>query len=121
MAFLPPAPGRALVNPEYVDPDRLPPVLNDWELLMAPEPDPLPDALLEVTSMCGKWLSMNVLMLDERRVVAERHHTRTLRALERCGFEPIPCDLLHYAPFGGSFHCATLDVRRNGPDPRGNA
>ncbi len=28
--------------------------------------------------------------------------------------EPIPCDLRHYAPFGGSFHCATLDVRRRG-------
>jgi glycine amidinotransferase len=24
------------------------------------------------------------------------------------------CDLLHYAPFGGSFHCATLDIRRRG-------
>jgi hypothetical protein len=54
--------------------------------------------------MCGKWLSMNVLMIDEKRVIAERHHTGMLRALERWGFEPIPCDLLHYAPFGGSFH-----------------
>ncbi|WP_189952862.1 amidinotransferase [Streptomyces roseolus] len=119
--FLPLGPRRALVNPEYLDLDRLPPVLDDWELLVAPEPDPLPDALLKVTSMCGKWLSMNVLMLDEKRVVAERHHTRTLRALERWGFEPIPCDLMHYAPFGGSFHCATLDVRRKGPDPLGPA
>ncbi|MFI8325004.1 amidinotransferase [Streptomyces sp. NPDC085529] len=117
--FLPLAPGRALVNPEYVDPDRLPPALDDWEILTAPEPDPLPDRLLRVTSMCGKWLSMNVLMLDEKRVVAERHHTGTLRALERWGFEPVPCDLLHYAPFGGSFHCATLDVRRKGPEPFG--
>ncbi|WP_282694501.1 amidinotransferase [Streptomyces sp. CC208A] len=112
--FLPLAPGRALINPEYVDPDRLPPVLDSWEILTAPEPDPLPSRLLRITSMCGKWLNMNVLMLDEKRVIAERHHTRTLRALERWGFEPVPCDLTHYAPFGGSFHCATLDVRRRG-------
>jgi hypothetical protein len=26
----------------------------------------------------------------------------------------IPCSFLHYAPFGGAFHCATLDVRRSG-------
>ncbi|GAA2386752.1 amidinotransferase [Streptomyces coeruleofuscus] len=108
------APGKVLVNPEYVDVDRLPGILSSWDVLVAPEPDPIDEALLKVTSMCGKWLSMNVLMIDERRVIAERHHTGMLRALEKWGFEPIPCDLLHYAPFGGSFHCATLDIRRRG-------
>ncbi|MEU0109460.1 amidinotransferase [Streptomyces sp. NPDC006251] len=108
------APGKVLVNPEYIDVDRLPGILDSWDVLAAPEPDPIDERLLKVTSMCGKWLSMNVLMVDERRVIAERHHTGMLRALEKWGFEPIPCDLLHYAPFGGSFHCATLDVRRRG-------
>ncbi|KUF18103.1 amidinotransferase [Streptomyces silvensis] len=112
--LMPLAPGKVLVNPEYIDVDRLPDVLKSWDVLVAPEPDPIDERLLRLTSMCGKWLSMNVLMIDEKRVIAERHHTGTLRALERWGFEPIPCDLLHYAPFGGSFHCATLDVRRRG-------
>ncbi|WVU00283.1 amidinotransferase [Streptomyces prasinus] len=108
------APGKVLVNPEYVDVDRLPDVLGSWDVLIAPEPRPIDGRLLKVTSMCGKWLSMNVLMIDEKRVVVERHHIEMLRALEKWGFEPIPCDLLHYAPFGGSFHCATLDIRRRG-------
>ncbi|MBW5420391.1 amidinotransferase [Streptomyces sp. BG9H] len=112
--FVPLAPGKVLVNPEYVDVDRLPDVLGSWDVLVAPEPDPIDERLLKMTSMCGKWLSMNVLMLDEKRVIADRHHTGMLRALEEWGFEPIPCDLLHYAAFGGSFHCATLDVRRRG-------
>jgi glycine amidinotransferase len=112
--FVPLGPGKVLVNPEYIDVDRLPDVLRSWDVLIAPEPDPIRDPLLRLTSMCGKWLSMNVLMVDEKRVIAERHHTGMLRALERWGFEPIPCELLHYAPFGGSFHCATLDVRRRG-------
>ncbi|MFP3988227.1 amidinotransferase [Streptomyces sp. E11-3] len=112
--FLPLAPGKALVNPEYVDVDRLPDILTSWDILVAPEPNPIDERLLKVTSMCGKWLSMNVLMIDDRRVIAERHHTDMLRALEGWGFEPIPCNLLHYAPFGGSFHCATLDIRRRG-------
>ncbi|MCB5169147.1 amidinotransferase [Streptomyces bambusae] len=112
--FLPLAPGKVLVNPEYVDVDRLPAVLDGWDVLIAPEPDPLPDRLLKITSLCGKWLSMNVLVVDGHRVIAERHHTGMLRALERWGFDPVPCDLMHYAPFGGSFHCATLDVRRRG-------
>ncbi|MER5215674.1 amidinotransferase [Streptomyces sp. NPDC002838] len=108
------SPGKVLVNPEYVDVDRLPEVLRSWDVLVAPEPNPIDERLLKITSMCGKWLNMNVLMIDEKRVIAERHHTGMLRALEKWGFEPIPCDLLHYAPFGGSFHCATLDVRRRG-------
>ncbi|MEV0224388.1 amidinotransferase [Streptomyces sp. NPDC050704] len=112
--FLPISPGKVLVNPEYVDVDRLPDVLNSWDILIAPDPNPIDERLLKVTSMCGKWLNMNILMIDEKRVIAERHHTEMLRALEGWGFEPIPCDLLHYAPFGGSFHCATLDIRRRG-------
>ncbi|GAA2659003.1 amidinotransferase [Streptomyces vastus] len=108
------APGKVLVNPEYIDVDHLPHVLKSWDILIAPEPSPIYDPLLRITSMCGKWLSMNVLMIDEKHVIAERHHTDMLRALERWGFEPIPCDLRHYAPFGGSFHCATLDIRRRG-------
>ncbi|MFH9090790.1 amidinotransferase [Streptomyces sp. NPDC017673] len=112
--FLPLGPGKALVNPEYVDIDHLPEALHSWDILTAPEPDPIPDRLLKITSMCGKWLSLNVLMLDEQRVIAERHHTGMLRALEKWGFTPIPFGLLHYAPFGGSFHCATLDIRRRG-------
>lgn len=112
--FMPLAPGKVLVNAEYVDVDRLPECLANWDVLVAPEPDPIGERLLKLTSLCGKWLSMNVLMVDERRVIVDEHHTAMLRALERWGFEPIPCNLMHYAPFGGSFHCATLDVRRRG-------
>ncbi|GGV12520.1 amidinotransferase [Streptomyces spectabilis] len=112
--FMPLAPGKVLVNPEYVDVDHLPDVLSSWDVLVAPEPDPIDENVLKLTSMCGTWLSMNVLMVDEKRVIAERHHTGMLRALEGWGFEPLPCELMHYAPFGGSFHCATLDVRRRG-------
>jgi glycine amidinotransferase len=112
--FLLLAPGRVLVNPEYIDVGRLPDVLGSWDILIAPEPNPLDERLLRTASMCGKWLNMNVLMIDEKRVIADRHHTDMLRALEKWGFEPIPCDFLHYAPFGGSFHCATLDIRRRG-------
>jgi len=64
--------------------------------------------------MCSKWLSMNVLMLDERRVVVEKSQVSLQAKLEEWGFEPVPCSFNHYAPFGGSFHYATLDVRRRG-------
>jgi glycine amidinotransferase len=110
--ILPLGPGKILVNPEYVDIDRLPAILKKWDILVAPQPDPITDRTLKITSLCGKWLNMNVLMVDEKRVIVDPHHTATMRALVNWGFEPIPCDFLHYAAFGGAFHCATLDVRR---------
>jgi glycine amidinotransferase len=112
--ILPLGPGKLLINPEYIDPDRLPDILKKWDILVAPEPNPITERVLSVTSLCGKWLSMNILMIDEKRVIVDPHHTNMMRAMEKWGLEPIPCPFLHYAAFGGAFHCATLDVRRRG-------
>ena len=112
--FMPLAPGKLLINPEYMDVNRIPEMFKSWDVLIAPEPDPIKGRILKLVSMCGKWLNMNVLMLDERRAIVEKHHTSMIKAMKGWGFEPIPCSFLHYAPFGGSFHCATLDIRRRG-------
>ena len=112
--FMPLAPGKVLVNPEYVDTADLPPVLRSWDVLVAPEPDPIRGWRNVHLSMVSKWISMNVLMLDPQRVVVEKTQTSMQRLLERHGFTPVPCPFMNYKPFGGSFHCATLDIRRRG-------
>jgi glycine amidinotransferase len=114
-SFMPLAPGKVLVNPDYVDPAALPPMFRSWDVLVAPPPDPAPRSAWRFrASQCSPWISINVLMLDPKRVVVESSQTTLIRALRDWGFEPIPCAFLSYAPFGGSFHCATLDVRRRG-------
>lgn len=113
-SFMPLAPGKVLVNPEYVDVDRLPRILEHWDVLIAPPPDPVDDLAAKI-SMCSPWTSINVLMLDERRVVVDASQSTLQRALRGWGFEPLPIPFLAYGPFGGAFHCATLDVRRRGP------
>jgi glycine amidinotransferase len=111
--FMPLAPGKVLVNPEYLDVERLPPILRTWDVLVAPRPDPV-GGIMTRLSMCSPWTSINVLMLDERRVVVDKSQVTLIKALKDWGFKPIPCAFLSYGPFGGSFHCATLDVRRRG-------
>lgn len=111
--FIPLAPGRVLVNPEWVVIERLQelvPPLRHWEILEAPQPD----GPSHISAACSKWLNMNVLNLDEKRIIVERDQPSMIAALSRWGFEPIPCAFKHYASFGGAFHCATLDVRRRG-------
>lgn len=111
--FMPLAPGKVLVNPDYCDVERLPAILKRWDVLVAPRPDPV-DGIMSRISMCSAWTSINVLMLDERRVLVDRSQPTLIRALKGWGFEPIDLPFLSYGPFGGSFHCATLDVRRRG-------
>jgi glycine amidinotransferase len=58
--------------------------------------------------------SINVLMLDHRRVVVEASQPTLYRALKGWKLEPLPLPFLAPGPFGGAFHCATWDTRRRG-------
>jgi glycine amidinotransferase len=112
--FVPLAPGKLLVNPEYLDIAQLPAILRSWDVIVAPAPDPIPGGVFNYCALTSAWISLNVLMLDERRVIVEKSQTSMVRTLKEHGFEPIPCAFHNYLPFGGSFHCATLDIRRRG-------
>ncbi|MGK7874288.1 MAG: amidinotransferase [Xenococcaceae cyanobacterium] len=111
--FMPLAPGKVLVNPEFIDVNKLPKMFKSWDVLVAPLPNII-STRKYLPSMCSNWISMNVLMLDEKRVIVEKSQESMIKALKDWGFQPIPCSFLNYAPFGGSFHCATLDIRRKG-------
>jgi glycine amidinotransferase len=113
-SFMPLAPGKLLINPEYIDVERLPAMLRSWDILVAPAPDPIGGGWRSRVSMCSGWISMNVLMLDQERVIVERSQVSMIAKLRAWGFEPIPCAFAAFGPFGGAFHCATLDVRRRG-------
>jgi glycine amidinotransferase len=110
--IMPLAPGRALVNPDYLDIASIPAWLRRWELLIAPRP--VPRESRHLPSLCSPWLSINVLSLDPKRVIVEARQEPLIDALAAWGFEPLPCRFEHLALFGGGLHCATLDVRRRG-------
>lgn len=108
--FVPLAPGKAWINPDRPF-KRVPEILKTWELREAPR-STFPSDHPNYGSF--RWLSMNVLNLDERRVIVEASEEPTLRALRDWGFEPIPCPFRHNYRYGGSFHCSTVDIRRRG-------
>ncbi len=108
-SFMPLCPGKLLVNRERVP--NIPSMFKSWDVLYAPEPCIAPGHPLYMTSA---WINMNVLMLDQKRVIVEKNETTIARALKEFGLTPIPCPFTNFNSFGGSFHCATLDVRRRG-------
>jgi len=109
--FVPLAPGKALISPNFVDRARLPEALRRWEILEAPRPRSTP---VDLAGWMSDWISINILSLDEKRIVVEKDQEDLMAALRRWGFEPIPCTFKYHYPFLGSFHCATLDVYRRG-------
>jgi glycine amidinotransferase len=87
-SFMPLTPGKVLVNPVYIDVERLPPILKKWDILIAPTPDPV-DGIMSKISMCSPWTSIKVLMLDEKRVIVDRSQVSLIQSFKAWGFEPI--------------------------------
>jgi glycine amidinotransferase len=110
--FVPLAPGKILINPDRPI-KELPSILknSDWELREAPR-STLPKDHPWYYSF--KWLSMNVLNIDEKRVITEADEGPMHEFLSDWGFEPIPVPFRNNYSFGGSFHCATVDIKRRG-------
>jgi glycine amidinotransferase len=108
-SFMPLAPGKLLVNPERIP--YIPDMFKTWDILYAPGPC-LPKS--HTLYMTSTWINMNVLMLDHERVIVEKNEESIIKALKNFGLKPIPCPFINFNTFGGSFHCATLDIRRRG-------
>lgn len=107
--IVPLAPGKILINPEWVK--KLPDMFKSWDVLVAPPPAKPFDSALYFSS---DWLSLNMLSIDEKRIVVEQEESPLIEALTKWGFEPIPIPFRNFYPFGGSVHCATTDIRRRG-------
>lgn len=112
--FVPLAPGKVLVNPDWVEVAELPECVKKWDVLVAPRPSYAVHSPMAFPQFSSQWLSMNVLSLDQERVLVDAQQLELIRNLRDWGFRPLPLPFDHVGPFGGSFHCATLDVRRRG-------
>ncbi|GAA1542769.1 glycine amidinotransferase [Streptomyces albidochromogenes] len=113
--FVPLRPGLILTNPDRpLRDDELPMFAeNGWKLIEAPEPmlsnDDMPDYC-----QSSKWLSMNVLSLSPDKVICEEQEKPLQDLLSSLGFEVLTVPFRNVFEYGGSLHCATWDIRRDG-------
>lgn len=109
--IVPLAPGKLMINPSWVKREQLPKQFDSWEIIDAPPPVKPYDSALYFSS---DWLSINILSVDDRKVIVEENEQPLIDLLKKHGFEPIPIPFRNFYPFGGSVHCATADIRRRG-------
>jgi glycine amidinotransferase len=84
---------------------------NDWQVVPAPPSVRTGRAPARDVS---NWISLNILMLDERTVVVEAAETPMIELMHSLGCEVIACPFDRVYAFGGGFHCCTADIRRDG-------
>ena len=111
--LVPVRPGLVLINPERPCTDGALQLFtsNGWQVVAAPPsvrtgPAPARDV--------SNWISMNILMLNERTAVVEQAETPMIDLMRSLGCEVIPCPFDRVYAFGGGFHCCTVDIRRDG-------
>lgn len=105
-------PGLVLVNPERVNKNNLPTLLNKWDVLIAPEMATY--SYSDFDPISTKWLGMNLLMLSPHLAVVDKHQVPLIKLLESHGIDVVPLQLRHGRQLAGGFHCITLDVKRSG-------
>jgi len=84
---------------------------NGWDIVDAVTP-----AHSTPPPLCyhSEWLSMNMLVVDDKYVMVEASETNQIKQIEGFGFEVVPVPFRDAYPFGGGLHCATADVYREG-------
>jgi glycine amidinotransferase len=104
-------PGTLLVR-DTVDLEDLPGQLGSWDVIRyrAIDAEDVDNGGLPL--LASQNIGINVLSLDEEKVVVQDIQVELIRTLEKEGFTPIPCRWRHGRTVGGGFHCLTLDVRR---------
>ena len=111
--LVPLRPGLVLTNPQRPCVDDSLDVFarNGWRMVDGP---PSVRSGRNPARDVSNWISMNVLVLDERTVVVEQAEKPMMELLRSLEFECVPCAFDSVYPFGGGFHCCTADIRREG-------
>jgi len=106
-------PGLIFTNPERPIDSKEKEIFskNNWEFITAPMPSNINNQM-PFFCQSSKWLSMNLLSLDENTVVVEENEKDVHSLLESHGFEVIKIPYRNVFEFGGSIHCSTWDIER---------
>jgi glycine amidinotransferase len=80
----------------------------NWKIIYPPK------STNSYTLLCSRWLSMNILSIDTKKVIVEASEHTMINFLNENGFTVIPVKFNHVYWFGGGLHCNTLDLYREG-------
>jgi len=109
-------PGLLLCNPDRVRKEMLPPIFRSWEIIYSPPMVGADRFERDYLARCigSSWIDMNLFSIRPDLVVVDRDQLPLIKLLESKGIDVAPMKLRHSRMMGGGYHCATLDVKRQG-------
>jgi len=112
---IPLKPGTLLVRSPK-DVEKLPPALQKWDKIYAPEPNKrnFPNYEPDDFILSSDLIDLNVLSIDGDKLIVNSLFPELIKILEHHHFTPIPVQHRHRQLVSGGFHCFTLDTVRSG-------
>jgi N-dimethylarginine dimethylaminohydrolase len=101
--------GLVLVNGSRVNPENLPRVLQDWEVIYC---NHVEEQGFFQYPYASKWIALNMLVVNPHTIIVDKNQSMLIEILELNEFTVVPMQLRHSRTLGGGFHCVTLDLHR---------
>jgi len=101
--------GLVLVNGSRVNPENLPRVLQDWEVIYC---NHVEEQGFFQYPYASKWIALNMLVVNPHTMIVDKNQPMLIDFLEKNQFTVVPMQLRHSRTLGGGFHCVTLDLHR---------
>lgn len=114
--IIPLRPGLVLLNSTRVTPANCPKLFDGWDKIY------FKDVNVNSTtqsgpgsiSPCSPYIGMNILSIDENTVIVGKDQVNLIKVLEQHKMTVVPTSMRHSQTLSGGYHCATLDIVRNG-------
>lgn len=114
--IIPLRPGLVLLNSTRVNPSNCPKLFDSWDKIY------FKDVNVNSTtqsgpgsiSPCSPYIGMNILSIDENTVIVGKDQVNLIKVLEQYKMTVVPTSMRHSQTLSGGYHCATLDIVRDG-------
>ena len=105
-------PGLVILNPDRISKDNLPNFMKMWDIIYA-------DNMIDVGYSGEKprasvAQAMNIRMVNPQLAIVEERQLPLIKKLNEKGIDVQPLPMRHSRSLCGGFHCATLDLQREG-------
>jgi scyllo-inosamine-4-phosphate amidinotransferase 1 len=101
--------GLVMLNASRINNANCPQIFKQWDKIYV---DDVVAQDFYQYPYASKWIALNMLVVNPRTVIVDRHQHELIKKLERWNFTTIPLELRHSRTLGGGFHCVTLDLHR---------
>lgn len=114
--IIPLRPGLVLLNSTRVSPSNCPKLFEKWDKIYFEDVNINPTTVDGPGSIspCSPYIGMNILSIDQNTVIVGKDQTNLISTLEKHRITVVPTTMRHAQSLSGGYHCATLDLVRDG-------